>query len=340
MLVITERHPAAPRREVLEGTEGRVLILREFPFRAGRARKDWLSLIAYFITNISYLKLPGIVLQWASQENSALRTLIHTSLFYNPNSLKRVVEKLRLNSSSTLIADVRDMQFPDAEIHLLDRFDRIVTSSHGVAEDLARRGASPNKITPIPMPFTFPPVPEACTVQATLEKHGLTGKRFLLNPNGISRAKLYVEMREAMPLIRSMPEMQDVELVSVGRDRDRTDKDNEVERSGSARFLGPIPREELLSLMRAAMFTLILSPNEAISRAALEAMAVGGRVILPDVAEFRVECASHICTDPTPANIARMVTKLADAATPRFGFERHLEPNYLPLYRALHKVCN
>ena len=93
-------------------------------------------------------------------------------------------------------------------------------------------------------------------------------------------------------------------------------------------------RDELFALMRAAWFTLVLSPNEAISRAALEAMAVGGRAILPDVAEFRAECATHICSRIEPEHIAELVVRLADAPMPAFGFERHDAARYVPLYRA------
>ena len=338
VLIVTEQHPCTPRHEVLEGTDGKVEIMRLFPYRAGRAKKDWRSFVAYFFANLSYLRLPGIVRKRARMGFGAPRTLVHGCMFYNPNSLKFEVDSLKPEGDGLLVVDVRDMQFPDDEIALLEKFDRIVTSSLGVADDLERRSVPRAKITPIPMPFTFPPEPDQATVAATLEKHGLAGKRFLLNPNGISRDKLYGEMRDAMPLIRNQPGMEDIVLVSVGRDRDRTEADDRSEQAGLSLYLGPIPRDELLSLMKAAHFVVILSPNEAISRAALEAMAVGGRVILPDVEEFRAECGSHICADPTPEKVAQMVTDLAAEPMPRFGFERHLDPHYQPMYRALGKA--
>src|SRR3546814_15062800 len=93
-------------------------------------------------------------------------------------------------------------------------------------------------------------------------------------------------------------------------------------------YLGPVDRETLSSLMQAALFTLILSDREAISRAALEAMAVGGRVILPGLAEFRRECASHVIVSPTADTLARKLVELKDDPMPRFGFERHLESEF------------
>src|SRR3546814_10644728 len=87
-------------------------------------------------------------------------------------------------------------------------------------------------------------------------------------------------MRDAVARLRQTPGLEDVTLVTVGRKRDRGPEDDDVEARGEAMYLGPVDRETLSSLMQAALFTLILSDREAISRAALEAMAVGGRVIL------------------------------------------------------------
>src|SRR3546814_2846084 len=84
--------------------------------------------------------------------------------------------------------------------------------------------------------------------------------------------------------------------------------------------------------MQAARFTRIRSERGAIPRAALEVMAVGGRVILPGLAEFRRECASHVIVSPTADTLARKLVELKDDPMPRFGFERHLESEFLDRY--------
>src|SRR3546814_9609542 len=109
----------------------------------------------------------------------------------------------------------------------------------------------------------------------------------------------------------------------------RSPEDDDVEARGEAMYLGPVDRETLSSLMQAALFTLILSDREAISRAALEALAVGGRVILPGLSEFRRECASHVIVSPTADTLARKLVELKYDPMPRFGFAPHLESAFL-----------
>ena len=120
------------------------------------------------------------------------------------------------------------------------------------------------------MPFEHPPIPEESKVLSTLERYGLVKGRFLLNPNGISLGKRYDVMREAIQVLRRMREFSDVVLVTAGRERDRTILDVELERNGAAIYLGNLAHNQLLCLMKAAMFTVVLSEKEAISRAALE----------------------------------------------------------------------
>src|SRR3546814_16913949 len=120
--------------------------------------------------------------------------------------------------------------------------------------------------------------PDQKETAAVIERCGLAGRPFLLNPNGITTAKFYPQMRDAVARLRQTPGLEDVTLVTVGRKRDRGPEDDDVEARGEAMYLGPVDRETLSSLMQSALFTLIMSDREAISRAALAAMAVGARV--------------------------------------------------------------
>src|SRR3546814_10800261 len=59
---------------------------------------------------------------------------------------------------------------------------------------------------------------------------------------------------------------------------------------------------------------------------------VGGRVILPGWAEVRREGASHVIVSPTADTLARKLVERKDDPMPRFGFERHLESEFLDRY--------
>ena len=338
VLVVSEQHPDAPRSEKLDTGPGSATVLRKFPYRAGRAKKDLWSYVAYARSNFDYLGLPGLLRrEFVQSDAGRVVMLLHSSLLYNASVLPWILSQFR-NIDGThveMVVDVRDMQFPDIRLPNIREFSQVVTSSIGVAEDLIARGADRAKIVQIPMPFIMPTRPDDRTIAATLDCFGLAGRRYLLNPNGISRSKGYGQMREATRALRTNPVFEDIVLVTVGRDRDRTAADDLAEKEGLAIFLGPVSREHLLALMCPALFTLILSPQEAISRGALEAMAVGGQVILPDVAEFRIECETHIWKQTGSEDLSCMITRLADAEMPRFDFGRHQPSKYIPAYRAL-----
>lgn len=336
--VIVERYPNLPTRETFAEGRGEIHLHRIFPFRAGRKDKDFLSYLGYAAANLQYLSLPSLVNKVARvKDYDAARVLVHGSLVYRRTSFDWIINSLRPKTiaDSLVIADMRDYGYPEEKLSLLERFDRITCSSQGVAEAMAERTGRPDKVVCIPMPFVPPPEPTADQVATVLAKFGLEGKRFLLNPNGISRAKHYPVMREAIPILRGKVGFEEIILLTVGRERDAVAADETSQRRGESVSLGPVVREDLLALMKAAEFTLVLSDREAISRNALEAIACGGRVILPDVAEFRDCCASHIASNITPEGIADLVASLRDAPAPNFPFHKHGWDAFLPRYLAL-----
>lgn len=339
VLVIAERHPGEPIRSLFSEAGGKAEVFRYLPYRAGRSAKDWRSYVAYALANLWYLRLPNIIRREAARDDYASVTiLLHSSLLYNPSLLEGVLQGLRPKSGihSLLVADVRDYRFPSSKLHLLGNFDAIITSSEGVALDLARRAPSiSNRLAPIPMPFSPPDRPSEATVEQVLSRHRLVPERYVFNPNGIADAKHYPAMRDAIPLLRQHPGFENAILVTAGRERDRRDTDRRAEERGLTRYLGTLPHNEILALMKGALITPILSDREAISRAALEAMWVEGRVLLPDLPEFRQDCGSHVCSQITPENIANLIVRLAGKPMPPFSFTNHAAETFVPMYRRL-----
>ena len=337
VMIVTEMHPGQQRREILAEVRGCAWVERTMPFRAGRARKDWRLYAAYIGTNLGYLQLPGLIRKTAKRGNyDAVGILLHTSFLYKPNLLEKLLPTLRRAARvpTIMMAELQDAFWPDSKIGKLLEFDRIVTTSQGVRDALASRAPGiADRIRLIPMPFEPPEIPADAYVDKVLDAYGLNKGRYLFNPNGLTAWKHCTEMREAIPILRAMPGFEDIILVTAGRERDRTPMDTQAERDGHVRFLGPVLPAEALALMRGAMMTLVLSDKEAISRAAVEAMWVGGKVILPDLAEYRSDCASHICRDLKPEAIARQVARLVDLPMPGFKFDKHRTACFLPFYR-------
>src|SRR3546814_13420476 len=84
---------------------------------------------------------------------------------------------------------------------------------------------------PVEMPETRPDPKETAAV---IERCGLAGRPFLLNPNGITTATFYPQMRDAVARLRQTPGLEDVTLVTVGRKRDRGPEDDDVEARGAS----------------------------------------------------------------------------------------------------------
>jgi hypothetical protein len=264
--------------------------------------------------------------------------LIHSSLLYKPNVIPLLLDRLRraLPGRVRLVADVRDYKFPRSKLTLLERFDRICTSSRGVADELAARNPKiATRLSPIDMPFTPPPLLHEREVLTLMERTRLVKGRYLFNPNGITDSKCYPIMREAVKILRTRPGFEDVMLVSAGRERDRRKIDRDMDRAGVTKSLGLASHRQVLTLMSGALATLILSDREAISRAALEAMWLGGDVVLPNLAEFRRDCSEHVCAEVTPENVASFVASLSEKPKPKYDFGRHAAASFLPLYKEL-----
>jgi len=339
VLILSEAFPGERSHEILERGAGEASVVRLFPYRAGRARKDFWSYLTYVSANLHYLRLPSIIGRASRRSNySAIAILIHTSLLYKPNLLEKVLDRLRAagNAPVVIMAELQDSFYPEEKLGLLSKFDAIVTTSKGVEETIKRRAPDiADRVSRIPMPFVGPDIPSDAYVARTLAAYGLQGQRYLFNPNGLTGWKHASEMRDAIPILRKIAGFEDVILVTAGRERDRTPADNKAEAEGYTRYLGPVSPKETLALMRGAMMTLVLSQFEAISRAAVEAIWVGGKVILPDLAEYRETCQSHICSDVTSEGIARKIVELHDKPMPAFPFDSFSEEVFTPLYRSV-----
>lgn len=340
VLIITEQYPGCPLREErsVSGISGRIFIERLLPYRAGRSEQDWRSYLAYAQANLLNFRLPAVVGRYVKcTQKEDVKILLHSAFLYHWNTVAFQVKRLRrvFGPSLDVAVDVRDLQMPDRTLKHLPAFNAVVTSSQKVADTLRWRAADLPPVVTIDMPFEAPQLPGAALQSQWLDKWALTERPYLLNPNGLKTSKHTPAMRDAIPLLRQHCGLEELVLVTIGRERDRTAADTAAETRGEALYLGPVPHEKVLALMKKALFTLILSDQEAISRAALEAMSVGGRVLLPNLAEFNRDCASHVVSSPTKEAIAAKVLELKAHPMPTFEYGRHGKEAFLPKYLSL-----
>ncbi|TNE30258.1 MAG: hypothetical protein EP350_08740 [Alphaproteobacteria bacterium] len=329
--VLTEKHGAAPDSETRVLGGGSVNIRRIFPLRNDRARKDVVFYVNFLIENLIYVILPWFL---RARSEAETRLIVHASFLYKP-SLFRIFLLLvsaRRGPNFRMILDIRDNYFDDRHTKFLRYFDAIICSARSNTERMSgfAKGALP--VIHAPMPFEPLEAVSDSEVRAVERTFGIEGKRYLLNPNGITIRKHHPVMRDAMTILRQIPEFSDVVLVTVGRERDRTGADTQSEARGESRYLGIVAHADMYALMQGAFFTLVLSNEETISRSSLEAMSVCGRIILPNVPEFREDCEDYILANVTPEELVAKIRLLANRPPPGFPFEKHELANYIELY--------
>lgn len=312
VLVVSEGHPDAPRREILDAGPGHAEIVRQFPYRAGRARKDWMSYLAYARANLDYLRLPAMLKEEASSRNVArIVMLLHSSLLYNASVLPGILDRFRRVGPRQveMAVDVRDPLVPASLLPLLARFDRAICCSKGITDQLTPVLPSV-QVDHIPIPFAEPALPDDAEVVATLERFGLTGQRYVFNPNGVAKAKGFDTMLEAVRALRQRPGYEDVILLSIGRSRDWSEREDRAVAEGVLKFLGPVPNPVALQLASRGLLTLILSKNEGLPRSSLESIGLGQPVIVPVLPEFTESIPSHVAVSDDPQDLAEQMIRV------------------------------
>jgi len=115
-------------------------------------------------------------------------------------------------------------------------------------------------------------------------------KKLLLYVGLISRMKGISDLVRAFAKV--VEEEPDVVLALAGREEEPYASEvkalvKEIELEGSVRFLGPVPNEDVVHLMRACDLFVLASRSEGVPRAILEAMACGKPVVATRVAGVR-----------------------------------------------------
>ena len=195
------------------------------------------------------------------------------------------------------------------------RAAHVVTPSTYLRELAIGWGVLPERATVLPNPA--PPVPELPPRDELRRDFGFDG------PTLVFAGRLTAQ--KSLDLGIEAARRAGVALAIAGDGPDRA----ALERLGHARFLGPLPRERVLELFRAADAALLLSSWENFPHSVLEALAVGTPVIATrtgGVAEVVHDGENGLVVDPGD------VDALADAVSRYFsdGLDERLRTQAAP----------
>jgi glycosyltransferase involved in cell wall biosynthesis len=327
VVVVSERHPERP--DVEEGHAGRLVLLRLFPFRAGRPVKDLRSYLDYARQQVALRQLGGIV-----AEHKISTVLVHASLLYHPGLARTVLRRLKRRHRTRIVLDVRDPKLP---AHLLaepGEFDAVICCAERIVRDLG--SAFPpyaDRLHLVPIPIEPLAVGED-DVGRALARHGLERGGYLFNANGLSAEKSTPLLLDAVAEL--FRHGRRVPLAIVGRERDRDARALAAIARGELKVLGPVPHGEALALAKAAAAVINPSRIETPSRFSIEGLMLGAPSLLPpEVPEFERSCPELVCA-AEPGRLARQIAAVLDGSlrgSRPYDVGEHDPARVLPRYR-------
>jgi glycosyltransferase involved in cell wall biosynthesis len=171
------------------------------------------------------------------------------------------------------------------------RAAHVVTPSAYLRELALGWGVSPDRVTLLPNPT--PPLPELAPREELRERFSMNGPTLAFAGRLTAQKSLGLGIEAAR--------IAGVALLVAGDGPDRAS----LESIGYGRFLGPLPRAQVLELFRAADASLLSSAWENFPHTVVEALAVGTPVIATrtgGVAEVLTDEANGLVVDPGDLN--------------------------------------
>ena len=338
--VETEAFPGQPRRAQLDVGQGSVTIDRCFPLRAGRAERDWRSYLAYAVQNLTMVGMSRRLSRAVRRlQPASVTVLVHSSLLYSRSLLPVILRRLRhRHPAARLVLDVRDPKFDESLAPVFARFDAAIGCSQAIAEKLRALLPDRMEVLTIPIPFERPETPSERDVAEVIGEHRLEGIPYVLNPNGIAGWKRYPEMLEVVRALRLHPGYEKACLVTIGRSRDWSARDDAATREGILRYVGVVHNRTALALTKGALATLILSRVEGMPRAGLETLSMGTPLLAPEIQEFAEWIPSSVVRSDDPREIASQILALTcHPPAESYPLEAHEMANLVQLYRSLER---
>ncbi|MEM9403004.1 MAG: glycosyltransferase family 4 protein [Pseudomonadota bacterium] len=315
--IVTEAYPDCDADE--SRLDGRLRIIRKYPFRAGRSERNNFRFVVYLIQNLQFFLLPLF-----ARSNAVDVLFVHGSLLNNPTTLWIVERLIRLISPRTrLIADLRDPKMPISKIAKLRRFDMIISCSRNITNLFDIDAEASKLVREIPIIVEVEKIP-AEQIDAAMERYGLARRDYVFNGSGLVVGKGVERLLEVVHAARKThPELK---LVVAGKKRQWTPEMEAAQAEGWFIYLGQMPQADVHALSAGAYIDANLSSVDSMPRHSLEALAAGARVLLPaGVPEFDTLCPGWVSSDASEEAEASKLLELGgeDAPVCSYPIEAH-----------------
>jgi len=313
--VLTERLPDQPR----ESTCGKLHILRHLPTRVSIPRQNaWAHALSYAHTQLWFARnFPELV-------RRSKVDLVHFHTRYRGRLLYAALK----HSGVPAIANLHDKMTNPAVLARVA--DWLLCCAQGVQRFALDGGFPADRITFIPLPLAAPRMPSADHVSALRQRYGLGAAPYLLFVGDITAAKGVYELLEAYRQWCSDPPQ--ARLVFAGTNREGKWFVRQIEQTAHTTYVGPVPREDALALMRGAAVVVLPSRSEGLGYVILEAVSLGTKVIAPPgIPEFESHLRESILPEVNAAAIIRALTA---------AWARNAPPSYPLSAHSLERVVN
>lgn len=306
LFVLTEYVKNSPLVE----REGRVTVMR---YLAPRACRPILNPVALWLTGlVSLWQVIALVhwlrVDWIHWHNSAI--IRAREIFSRRFKLRPV------------LLDVRDSLSPASRVEGCQHY---IASSRNILEYILQSGIPADMVTSIPIPFEMPTSLSETEVEAVLRRYDIERKKtYVLFVGDLSQQKGVLELLEGFRLFTNCS-TEKLKLIFVGADRSGGRFTSLIGGSEVAIYLGKLPRNDVLALMRGAKCVVLPAKGEALPRVILEAIALGTPVVCsPDVPEFAEYCPDFVLDEISPQAIAaKLAEVIRGGKVTSYPFELH-----------------
>lgn len=278
LVVLTESMAGQPR----ERAGSQLRVLRYLPARISLAQRPWLMhAVTYVMTELWFAR--HLLRMIARHQVS----LVHFHTRYRGRLLYNALKR----SHVPVIADLRDKMTDPALI--TQTADRLLCCGEGIQRFAIGSGFPAERAVLIPNAFEVPGIPPPDRVHAVRRRYDVDRGPYLLFLGDITANKGVYDLLEAYR--RWQPEHPQVRLVFAGLNLEGKRFRDELQRADGAVYVGYVPHETAMALLRGAEIMILPSRSEGLPTVILEAIALGTKVICPPgIPEFERHLAQFV----------------------------------------------
>jgi len=307
--VLTEQAAGEPR----EHLDGKLQVLRLLPTRVAVPRANWLGHASSYV---------GTQWWFGARFSHLVRRLgidvIHFHTRYRGSAVYRALRRSRV----PVIANLQDKLMDPRRLAGTSHW--LLCCAEGVRQFLLEAGCPSERTALVPLPFVLAPAPSDQEVRLARHRYDLEQTPYLLFVGDVTRRKGVFALLDGYRRWRSGIE-DPPRLVFAGNNWEGERFRAALRQTPGGLYLGPVPHDEALALMRGAELVTLPSRSEALPYVILEALALGKSVLCPPgIPEFDAYLSRSVLPEITPAAIAAALrTARTPAEVPFYPLDRH-----------------